>query len=129
MDGETDQRFTKEQSDQLDVKDTYETGLYYGYGAICTERRTVVKPIWSIGHRIMSGYGTQMAANRRNARRVSVDSDPPADTATFMAAMNSMAIAMRDSTASIWELAVATNRAMEYMGRRNRKNGNGGDDE
>ncbi|MED6223130.1 hypothetical protein PIB30_071024 [Stylosanthes scabra] len=70
-----------------------------------------------------------MAANRCNAQRVSVDSDPPADTATFMAAMNSMAIAMRDSTAAIRESATATNRAMEYMGRRNRKNGNGGDDE
>ncbi|MED6212603.1 hypothetical protein PIB30_085022, partial [Stylosanthes scabra] len=42
---------------ELDVKDTYEIGLYYGYGAICTERRTVVKPIRSIGHRIMSGCG------------------------------------------------------------------------
>ncbi|MED6213426.1 hypothetical protein PIB30_093227 [Stylosanthes scabra] len=70
-----------------------------------------------------------MAANRCNARRVSVDSDPPADTATFMVAMNSMAIALRDSTAAIRESATATNKAMEYMGRRNRKNGNGGDDE
>ncbi|MED6190260.1 hypothetical protein PIB30_104110 [Stylosanthes scabra] len=52
---------------------------------------------------------TQMVANKRNARRVSVDSDPPADTATF--------IAMRDSTAAIRESATATNRAMEYMGR------------
>ncbi|MED6214510.1 hypothetical protein PIB30_103685 [Stylosanthes scabra] len=72
---------------------------------------------------------TQMAANRRNAQRVSVDSDPPADTATFMAVMNSMVIAMRDSTAAIRESATVTNRATEYMGRRNRKNGNGGDDE
>ncbi|MED6159637.1 hypothetical protein PIB30_044057 [Stylosanthes scabra] len=70
-----------------------------------------------------------MAANRRNARRVSVDSDPPANTATFMAAMNSMATAMRDSTAAIRESAAATNRAMEYMGRRIGNNGNGGDND
>ncbi|MED6120932.1 hypothetical protein PIB30_025413 [Stylosanthes scabra] len=70
-----------------------------------------------------------MAANRRNARRVPVDSDPPADAATFMAAMNSMATAMRDSTAAIRESAAATNRAMEYMGRRNMNNGNGRDDD
>ncbi|MED6153478.1 hypothetical protein PIB30_102384 [Stylosanthes scabra] len=59
---------------------------------------------------------TLMAANRRNARRVFVDSDPPVDIATFMAAMNSMAIAMGDSIAAIRESAAATNRAMEYMG-------------
>ncbi|MED6116908.1 hypothetical protein PIB30_104743 [Stylosanthes scabra] len=39
---------------------------------------------------------TQMAANRRNSRRVPVDFDPPTDTATFMAAMNSMATPMRE---------------------------------
>ncbi|MED6152231.1 hypothetical protein PIB30_089881 [Stylosanthes scabra] len=72
---------------------------------------------------------TQMAADRRNARRVSVDFDPPADTATFMAAMNSMATAMPDSTAAIRESAAATNRAMEYMGRRTGNNGNGGDND
>ncbi|MED6215037.1 hypothetical protein PIB30_109368, partial [Stylosanthes scabra] len=65
----------------------------------------------------------RMAAHRRNARRVSVDSDPPTDTAAFMAAMNSMATAMRDSAAAIRESAAATNRAMEHMGRRNRNNG------
>ncbi|MED6138847.1 hypothetical protein PIB30_078310 [Stylosanthes scabra] len=70
-----------------------------------------------------------MAANRRNARRVSVDFDPPTDTATFMAAMNSMATAMHDSTAAIRESAAVTNRAMEYMGRRIGNNGNGGDND
>ncbi|MED6178777.1 hypothetical protein PIB30_110873, partial [Stylosanthes scabra] len=70
-----------------------------------------------------------MAAHRRNARRVSVDSDPPTDTAAFMAAMDSMATAMRDSTAAIRESAAATNRAMEHMGRRNRNNGDGRNDD
>ncbi|MED6116304.1 hypothetical protein PIB30_099053 [Stylosanthes scabra] len=70
-----------------------------------------------------------MAAHRRNARRVPLDSDPPLDTAAFMAAMNSMATAMRDSTAAIRESAAATNRAMEYVGRRNGNNRTGGDDE
>ncbi|MED6200568.1 hypothetical protein PIB30_086450 [Stylosanthes scabra] len=70
-----------------------------------------------------------MAANRRNARRVSIDSNPLADTATFMAAMNSMATTMRDSTTAIRESAAATNRAMEYMGRRTGNNGNGGDND
>ncbi|MED6113692.1 hypothetical protein PIB30_073142, partial [Stylosanthes scabra] len=60
----------------------------------------------------------QMAAHRRNARRVPLDSDQPLDTATFMAAMNSMATAMRDSNAAIRESAAATNRAMEYVRRR-----------
>ncbi|MED6128900.1 hypothetical protein PIB30_102578, partial [Stylosanthes scabra] len=72
---------------------------------------------------------TQMAANRRNGRRVPVDSDPLTDTATFMAAMNSMATAMRDSTAAIRELAAATNGAMEYMGRRNGNNRTGRDND
>ncbi|MED6165534.1 hypothetical protein PIB30_100436 [Stylosanthes scabra] len=72
---------------------------------------------------------TQIAANRRNARRVLVDFDPPADTATFMAAMNSIATAIRDSTAAIRESAAATNRAMEYMGRRTGNNANGGDND
>ncbi|MED6113149.1 hypothetical protein PIB30_068147 [Stylosanthes scabra] len=71
----------------------------------------------------------RMAAHRRNARRVPLDSDPPLNTATFMAAMNSMATAMRDSTAAIRESAAATNRAMEYVGRRNGNNRTGGDDE
>ncbi|MED6187308.1 hypothetical protein PIB30_075173 [Stylosanthes scabra] len=72
---------------------------------------------------------TQMVANRRNARRVPIDSDPPIDTATFMAAMNSMATAMRDSTAAIRESAAATNRAMEHIGKRNRENENWGYDD
>ncbi|MED6154815.1 hypothetical protein PIB30_116273, partial [Stylosanthes scabra] len=41
-----------------------------------------------------------------------------------MAAINSMATAMRDSTAAIRESAAATNRAMEHMGRRDRDHGN-----
>ncbi|MED6161918.1 hypothetical protein PIB30_065347 [Stylosanthes scabra] len=53
-----------------------------------------------------------MAVNRCNARRVPIDSNPPTDTATFMAAMNSMAIALRDSIAAIRESAAATNRAI-----------------
>ncbi|MED6126711.1 hypothetical protein PIB30_081004 [Stylosanthes scabra] len=77
MDGETDQRFTKEQSDQLDVKDTYEIGLYYGYGAICTERRTVVKPIRLIGHRITSGCGRVNRADRRVAIQLRASVDMP----------------------------------------------------
>ncbi|MED6178617.1 hypothetical protein PIB30_109350, partial [Stylosanthes scabra] len=59
---------------------------------------------------------TQIAANRRNARRVSIDSDPPSDTATFMAAMNSMATAMRDSTAAIRESAAAWNTWDDELG-------------
>ncbi|MED6152939.1 hypothetical protein PIB30_096772, partial [Stylosanthes scabra] len=70
-----------------------------------------------------------MAANKRNTSRVPVDSDPPIDTATFMAAMNSMATAMRDSTTAIRESAAATNRAMEYMGRQNRNNGDDRNDD
>ncbi|MED6203287.1 hypothetical protein PIB30_113964, partial [Stylosanthes scabra] len=70
-----------------------------------------------------------MAANRRNARRVPVDSDPPTDTATFMATMNSMATAMRDSIAAIRESGATTNRPMEYMGRRNGNNRTGRDDD
>ncbi|MED6174098.1 hypothetical protein PIB30_065658, partial [Stylosanthes scabra] len=70
-----------------------------------------------------------MAAHRRNARRVPVDSDPPTDTTNFMAAMNSMAIALRDSIVAIRESAAATNRAMEYMGRQNRNNGDDGNDD
>ncbi|MED6150979.1 hypothetical protein PIB30_077910 [Stylosanthes scabra] len=46
-----------------------------------------------------------------------------------MAAMNSMATAMRDSTAAIRESAAATNRTMEYMGRRNGNNRTGRDDD
>ncbi|MED6137823.1 hypothetical protein PIB30_068666, partial [Stylosanthes scabra] len=54
---------------------------------------------------------------------------PPIETATFMAAMNSMATTMRDSIAAIRESAAATNRATEHIGRRNRENGNGGDND
>ncbi|MED6161993.1 hypothetical protein PIB30_066154, partial [Stylosanthes scabra] len=58
----------------------------------------------------------QMAAHRRNTRRIPLDSNPTPDTATFVAAMNSMATAMRESTTAMRESATATNRAIEYMG-------------
>ncbi|MED6178976.1 hypothetical protein PIB30_112585, partial [Stylosanthes scabra] len=67
----------------------------------------------------------QMAANRRNIRRIPDDPNPLADTAAFMATINSMATAMRETTAAMRESAAATNRAMEHMGRRNRNDENG----
>ncbi|MED6227261.1 hypothetical protein PIB30_111816 [Stylosanthes scabra] len=70
-----------------------------------------------------------MAADRRNTRSAPVESDPPLDTPTFVAAMNSMAIAMRDSTTAMRESAAATHRAMEQLERQNRNNGNGRGDE
>ncbi|MED6128800.1 hypothetical protein PIB30_101461 [Stylosanthes scabra] len=71
-----------------------------------------------------------MAANRRNVRSVPEISDPPVTTTAFMAAINSMATAMHDSTAAMRESATATNRAMEHMGRRNGNADNdGGGDE
>ncbi|MED6201967.1 hypothetical protein PIB30_100565 [Stylosanthes scabra] len=66
-----------------------------------------------------------MAADRRNTRSAPVESDPPLNTLTFVAAMNSMAIAMRDSTTAMRESAAATHRAMEQLERQNRNNGNG----
>ncbi|MED6153827.1 hypothetical protein PIB30_105898 [Stylosanthes scabra] len=56
-----------------------------------------------------------MAADRRNTRSAPVESDPPLDTPTFVAAMKSMAIAMRDSITAMRESAAATHRAMEQL--------------
>ncbi|MED6140695.1 hypothetical protein PIB30_095862, partial [Stylosanthes scabra] len=69
-----------------------------------------------------------MAAHTRNTRRIPLDSNTTPDTATFVAAMNSMATAMRESTAAMRESTTATNRAMDYMGRWNHNNENGGED-